>query len=111
MLRIERSVVTFTVDKKCRCSVHATSHSALEIFANPRRINARSDFPNHSRLVETEFGRVLREVLILKRPLIFEQKIMHAPKVSLRTGCFRSLGRVFRVRMDLRQWKVAEGEK
>ena len=49
----------------------------------------------------TDGSSVLRDILILKRALIFKQNMVHAPEVSLRTGCFCSLGGVLGVRVDL----------
>ena len=58
-----------------------------------------------------DIASLCREVFILKRPLIFEQGVVHAPEVSLLTGCFGCLRRVFGVRMDLAQRKMPESEK
>jgi hypothetical protein len=111
MSYITRPIVTLAIDKERRRPVYAASYAGLEILSNPECVNARSDFPNQSRLIEAEFARIGHKILVFKRALIFEKKIVHAPKLFLNAGCFCGLGCVLRVRVNIYQRKVAKGEK
>src|SRR5207302_10622125 len=77
--------------------------------------DAQADFGRTRVLVEacdvqTELVGVRSEIVVLERLLAMEEQLVHGPEAVLQGSCLRGGRRPERVRMDLDEREVPEGE-
>ncbi len=88
--------------------MHAAAAAALDLLANPLKVDLIFELEVEPLHVELESLRVGSQLVQLQVILIFEQQVVHRPKLAL---CARRLGRLRRnqgMRMDPFKWKVSK---
>ena len=99
------------VDEQRRCAAHlARCQSALDVPTDPPR-DARVG-PVLVELLDVEFelGCIAAQVVVFERSLAMKEQIVHLPEAVLERGCLGGGRRRERVRVDVCQREVPEGE-
>jgi hypothetical protein len=109
-LEIVGAIVTNAIDEKCGRSIYAPTHTAYEIFPNPGQVNMAIQFVFEFSNLQSQPPGMSEELRMRKFVLMFIEAVMHLPKLSLGTRCFRCLSRLLSVGMNRRKWKIAKNE-
>src|SRR5258708_1947532 len=107
------TVETAAVHEERRSAVDAAPDAALEVGADARGHRARRQILGDDSGIDARRLRVFEEIVGREGILVLEQKVVHLPErvvAAVRGDRFSGLRRGLRVRMDLRQREVAEGE-
>src|ERR1700759_1435825 len=103
-----RAVVKFSVDKEGRSAVYSAFKAARYIFLYAFRECAGSQLGDKKGDIQMQYQRVSGQVLVFESVLIFEQNVVHLPKVPLCSSCFGSFGGAFSMRMYRGQRKISK---
>src|SRR2546426_2475832 len=96
------------VDIKCRGPIDTASYSAHEVVLDPFLIHVLSDLTFKLLSVHAQLPRIGKgDIRIAESCLVFVEKVVHRPELSLGGGCFCCLGGVHGMLVDICYWKVA----
>src|SRR3954468_20250715 len=109
--RVVVASVDGTVDEQGGRPLHLTrGDPALDITAYALQAGGAGPVAVELSRVEVELGGVAAQVVVLELTLAMEQELVHLPDPALAGRRLRRRSRRERVRMDLGQGKVSEGE-
>src|SRR5258706_3245342 len=109
-IQIVRAVMTDTIDEECRCAIHTTLNTTVDIFSNAFNNSRVVPMLYEFGPVETESHRISYKINVIEPVLILEESVMHLPELTLPASGFCSLSSLLSMRMYLRQREVTIGE-
>src|SRR5260370_27567380 len=102
--------MTHPIDEEGPCAANAAMSPTRVIFVHAVRKDMVGHIPVESLSIKTQDCSVLHQVIIIKFVLVFEQVVVHLPKLALSGRSLGSLGGMSRMWVDTGDWKVAKGK-
>ena len=107
---LERAVVWEAVDEDRRRAPRTACQRARAVGLDPVEMDMRRELLPELLGVEPDLVGVAFQVGPLERLLAAKEEVVHGPEAPLRGRRLARLRRGERVRMDLDEWEVSEGE-
>ena len=107
-VEFEIPVMPLTVDKECRRSIHAASHSSREVVANPFGKQAVVKSLLQRARIQAKLTSQPREQFPAESVLVLKEQVMHRPEFPLCCRELRSFGRGFGPWVSLLKREIPE---